>query len=65
MFKKIFSVFDLVHYHPNTVGGKFKYKGNAIPKVVELTFHRKNNFKTTDKFRKLPHPLDSDNSINL
>jgi hypothetical protein len=62
---KIFSVFDLVHYHPNTVGGVFNYKGITMPKVIELTFHRKNNFKTTTKFRKLPHPLDSDNSINF
>ena len=65
MFTKLFSMFDLVHYHSNTVGGKFKYKGNVIPRVVELTFHRKNNFKTPAKFRELPHPLDSDNSINL
>ena len=65
MFTKIFSMFDLVHYHPNTVGGKFKYKGNTMAKVVELTFHRKNNIKATTKFRELPHPLDYDNSINL
>jgi len=63
MFTKIFSMFDLVHYHPNTVGGKFKHKGNIMPKVVELTFHRKNNLKPAAKFRKLPHPLDFDNSL--
>jgi hypothetical protein len=58
-------MFDLVHYHPNTAGGNLKYKGITIPKVVELTFHRKNDLKATTKFRNLPHPLDSDNSINL
>jgi hypothetical protein len=61
MLKKLFSVFDLVHYHPNRGGGNFKYKGSEMPKVIELTFHRKNNLKTIKEFRKIPHPLDSDN----
>jgi hypothetical protein len=61
---KLYSNFDLVHYHPNTGGGFFSYKGIKIPKTVELTFHRKNVSKGYFGFRKLPHALDIDNKSN-
>jgi len=61
---KLYTNFDLVHYHPNTGGGFFAYKSIKIPKTVELTFHRKNVSKGYSGFRKLPHVLDIDNDLN-
>jgi len=61
IFDKLNFSFDLVHNHPNTACGYYKYKGVKFPKVVELTFHRKDRAKSYGGFAELPHPLDKDN----
>lgn len=61
VFDKLNLSFDLVHNHPNTSSGYFKFKGFKFPKVVELTFHRKDRAKSYGGFAKIPHPLDRDN----
>jgi hypothetical protein len=63
---KLFTTHDLVHSHPfiNTLknsGGYFRFKGYKIPKVVELTFHRKDRAKYYGENRIIPNTLDADN----
>jgi len=61
IFEKLNLFFDLVHNHQNTACGDFTYKGARIPKVIELTFHRKDRAESYGGFATLPHPLDRDN----
>jgi hypothetical protein len=61
MFTKIFSDFDLVHYHVNNAGGTFKFKGQVLPRIVELTFHRKDRARVYKGYRVVPNLLDIDN----
>lgn len=61
VFEKINLFFDLVHNHQNTACGDFEYKSVQFPRVVELTFHRKDRAMSYGGFATLPHPLDRDN----
>lgn len=58
---RLLTDFDLIHYHPNSGGGHFLYKGMRLPKTLELTFHRKNVSKGNYGYRLKPHKLDMDN----
>lgn len=59
VFEKILKNFDIAHIHPNNCCGfkrVFKYK---IPRVMEITFLRKDISKFRKKIKnKLPHTLD-------
>jgi hypothetical protein len=61
IFDRLLIYFDLIHYHPNSAGGYFLYKGIKLPKTLELTFHRKNVSKGNFGYRMTPHELDMDN----
>ena len=61
MFTKILSLFDLVHSHVNNAGGQFSFKGQLLPRIIELTFHRKDRAKKYKGFRVTPNKLDNDN----
>jgi hypothetical protein len=61
LFEKLFFTHDLVHFHVNRFGGSFRYKSLKIPKVVELTLHRKDRSKGNYGYSNIPHILDRDN----
>ena len=55
--------FKVVHMHANNAGGVHKFKGQTIPRVLELTFLRNDRFELSrERFPPLvPHPLDQQN----
>jgi hypothetical protein len=58
-FEKIFSIYDVVHTHPNNCCGTFKYGNIEFPRLIEVTLHRKNRAKSILTETSLPHTLDS------
>jgi hypothetical protein len=60
---KISRNFKVVHLHANNAGGVHKFKGQTIPRVLELTFLRKDRFDLSrDRFPpSVPNPLDERN----
>lgn len=61
LIDKIFTTHDLVHTHFNNYGGQFRFKGYKLPKVAELTLHRKDRAKFYGGYREIPNVLDADN----
>ena len=57
---KLLLDFELIHMHPNNAGGKFYFDGEEFPRIVELSFHRKDRHKLKST-AVLPHHLDQDN----
>lgn len=67
-FKKLDENFICVHAHPNNVLGMYTPKKlqRAIPRILELTFLRKDRITSADNGSdpvSLPHPLDITNVI--
>lgn len=58
VLKKLFQGFDVVHFHANNCCGNWKSLKFEIPRVVEITFHRKNRRSTTLKHAITPNLLD-------
>ena len=50
--------FGCVHLHPNNASGTVEIAGEAIPRVVEATFLRRERASWGGPVRHLPHPLD-------
>jgi hypothetical protein len=44
-FDKMLSIFDVVHAHPNNCCGVWSYGEVEYPRLIELTFHRKDRGK--------------------
>jgi len=61
VFEKMLRFFEVVHLHPNNGGGYIKFRGKIIPRVVEITFIRKDRVANLDKVKEFPHDLDSPN----
>lgn len=63
VFDKLHRNFKIVHLHANNAGGVHRHKGQMIPRVLELTFLRKDRMNlSTKRFpAALPHPLDRPN----
>ena len=63
LLDKLSRNFKVVHLHANNAGGIHKFKGQTIPRVIELTFLRSDRFDlSSDKYPALmPHPLDEPN----
>ena len=61
VFEKMLRFFEVVHLHPNNGGGYIRYRGKSIPRVVEVTFIRKDRVTHLEKIEKFPHDLDSPN----
>lgn len=59
LFSRLFSLFDVVHLHPNNCCGTFQFGDVVFPRIVEVTLHRKDRRKHTPVNALLPHPLDS------
>jgi hypothetical protein len=60
--EKINYYFSCVHGHPNNCCGEIDYgDGLIVPKVLELTFHRKDRIRLGNSKLTLPHVLDKPN----
>ncbi len=57
-WKVITENFHLVHSHGNNCCGTVRYKNLQIPRVLELTFHKKSRSTTLHGSRPIPSPLD-------
>lgn len=62
--KKVKSLFEVVHIHPNNNRRVTIHEGIELPSVIEMTLLRKDRFSKFASAEKvqLPHPLDSQNS---
>jgi hypothetical protein len=54
-----------VHLHINNNGGTFKFGNETIPRVIEITFQRKDTSADMKGFASLPHELDRPNRPKL
>jgi FkbM family methyltransferase len=61
IFTKLGTVFDIVHFHPNNCEEVFRLNKSWMPRVVEITFHRKERAKIPLVWAQLPHVLDQPN----
>ena len=63
---KLSRSFEIVHLHANNAVGVHKYKGQMIPRVLEVTFLRSDRFNlSTERLPTIfPHPLDQPNVTN-
>ena len=61
--EKLTNVFVPVHVHPNNCCGALSYMGIQIPRILEVTFLRRDRFSdNAPRFEPLiPNPLDTDN----
>lgn len=60
VFDKILEDFHVVHLHPNNCCGGEIIAGIEIPRVLELTFLRKDRDHGRNFVTRLPHELDAD-----
>jgi hypothetical protein len=61
VFEKMLRFFEVVHVHPNNGGGYIKFRGKQIPRVIEVTFIRKDRVTVRELITKFPHILDRPN----
>ena len=54
---KLLSYYDCVHAHANNCCGTINIADMDVPKVIELSFYRKDS-NTGNKHTSIPHPLD-------
>lgn len=62
LFEKISQAYDIVHLHVNNAGGTFKLQGMDFPKILEITFHRKDRLIEYRGKNPVPNKLDIRNS---
>jgi FkbM family methyltransferase len=58
IFNKLNMIFDIVHFHPNNCEEVFRINKSRMPRVVEITFHRKDRAKIPLVHAELPQSLD-------
>ncbi len=65
MFQKLNESHQVVHVHPNNVGGVSAYDGISIPGIAEFTYLRRDRLDggTLQPAGTFPHPLDAPNSL--
>jgi len=56
--EKLMAHYEAVHLHANNASGAVEVDGVHIPRVVEVTFLRKDRANVTGPVIGLPHPLD-------
>jgi len=61
VLEKMLRSFEVVHVHPNNGGGYIKFRGKQVPRVIEVTFIRKDRVTSRELITKFPHNLDSPN----
>jgi len=57
-FEKLLQDFHVVHLHPNNCEGEVTKWGMKIPRVMEMTFIRKDRVSDLVPAKLFPHPLD-------
>ncbi|WP_339925656.1 FkbM family methyltransferase [uncultured Cyclobacterium sp.] len=60
-FSKLLVNHSVVHIHPNNSYGSIVKNDIKIPKIIEVTFLRKDSGVLEEYQTKFPHPLDKDN----
>jgi hypothetical protein len=60
-FTKLLSLFEIAHLHPNNSCGSVFIKGLEIPRILEVTFLRRDRVRCKRPTAKIPHPLDRKN----
>jgi len=65
VLEKMLRFFEVVHVHPNNGGGYIKFRGKQIPRVIEVTFIRKDRVISRELITEFPHNLDSPNLAML
>jgi hypothetical protein len=62
LFGKLLGTHEIVHVHPNNNPERlFPVAGIAIPRLLEITFLRKDRFRKKRRATVFPHPLDRPN----
>jgi hypothetical protein len=64
VFRRLLQYFDVVHIHPNNNGGTVRCGSLVIPRLLELTFYRKDRVSSSGYAKIFPHPLDVKNDPN-
>lgn len=66
IFEKLLDDFYVVHVSINNCCGSARVRTQTVPRVIEVTFLRKDRVRprNSDVFATLPHPLDSKNIVN-
>ena len=63
VFKKLAQSFSVVHIHPNNNTSRYLYLGKyQVPKLLEITFLRKDRISKSSPAKLFPHPLDRKNN---
>lgn len=65
VLRKLHQSFAPVHLHPNNYGGIATIAGLRIPRMLEVTYLRRDRCRQTIPRRDFPHPLDRDNVPTL
>jgi hypothetical protein len=63
-FEKLLANFYIVHNHPNNAMGIVDLNGFLAPRLLELTFLRKDRVSHTGGYATLPHVLDKPNLLD-
>lgn len=63
-FDKIGQTHRCVHLHPNNCCGQMRKGGLTIPRMMEMTFLRRDRLGESVYVTDFPHPLDADNTPN-
>lgn len=61
LFERLLARFHVVHSHPNNCCGIFRIGDFLAPRILELTFLRKDRSPALGPCLELPHPLDAPN----
>lgn len=61
VFRKLHRSFVPVHLHPNNYAGIARIGGMRIPRMMEITYLRRDRCRGLTPRRDFPHPLDRDN----
>jgi len=62
---KLLGFFEIVHLHPNNGGGHIRFRNKHVPRVIEITFIRKDRVSNLEPITIFPHKLDAPNLPNL
>ena len=64
VFKKILENFNICHIHVNNAENQTKIRGIKVPHLLEITYLRKDFYKSDFKEVKIPNNLDRKNVLN-
>ena len=65
VFDRLLRDFHVVHSHPNNYGGLVDTRLFQIPRLLEMTFLRKDRVNSSTYATRFPNPLDATNDKSL